>query len=269
MKNLKKKLLISAVSAAGLLVICMVVFILNLGHIIRIGVTRGGSAVLGVPVTLENADVSLRGFVRLDGLEMGSPEGYEAPNMFKLEHANVHAKVMSLLSDEIVINEVVIDGPEITLELSKGKANWTVLLEHLDRKASEKTEEEPEEKKKMRIDHITFKNGKIHLAGIPMVKQATLPLPTVELHDIGTDKEKQSIPAAIKRIASGLHTAILDAINKYLPAEQMKEITRNATGIIGDAAVEAGKAGGGAIEWGRKSLDRVFGGKDEGDSRGE
>jgi uncharacterized protein involved in outer membrane biogenesis len=88
--------------------------------------------------------------------------------MFKLEHANVHAKVMSFLSDEIVINEVVIDGPEITLELSKGKANWTVLLEHLDRKASEKTEEEPGEKKKMRIDHITFKNGKIHLAGIPI-----------------------------------------------------------------------------------------------------
>jgi hypothetical protein len=96
-----------------------------------------------------------------------------------------------------------------------------------------------------------------------------VPLPKVELHDIGTDKEKQSIPAAIKRVASGIYTAILDAISKYLPAEQMNEIARDATGIIGDAAGWAGKAGGGAIEGGRKALDRVFGGKDEGDSGGE
>ena len=85
-----KKLIGIAVVLLVLVVIAVILLVLNLGKVVKIGVEKGGSLVLDVPVTLDDASVSiLKGSAGLDGLKLGSPEGFKAPEMFALGHARL------------------------------------------------------------------------------------------------------------------------------------------------------------------------------------
>ena len=61
-----------------LLVVALVFIAHNMGRIVKVGVERGGSLVLGVSTSLDSASVSLLGGTAgLDGLTLGSPEGFK------------------------------------------------------------------------------------------------------------------------------------------------------------------------------------------------
>ena len=147
-----------------------------------------------------------------DGLMIGSPEGFEQPSMFKLAHAHATVDISSLRGDEIVVHEVVIDGPEITLEIGNGTTNWGTVMSRLER------EPDPEEKakeseKRIRIDRIVFSNGKIRIAGIPLVGSVAVPLPSLELTDIGGGGAEGagSVRETIAEVVGKLYKAILAA----------------------------------------------------------
>jgi hypothetical protein len=251
---MKKKLLVIACIVVGVLVVAVVLLIANLDRIARVGVTRGGSAVLGVPVDLKEADVSLSGSVGMEQFTIGSPEGYKADHMFKLDRGHVEAEVMSFLSDEIVVRDVLIDGPEVTLELKGGKANWAVLLDRL--KSKSEKEEPPEEeaaKKRMRIDHLVIRKGKIRLVGLP-TGAVSVPLPKVEMHDIGKKEKAKRLPGAVLEVVRGLYAAILTGAGDVLPAEQMKKLTGDVSDVLKDASKLIEGAGG---ETGKKAKKAV------------
>ena len=114
MKKLLKVIVVLVVLAA----IVGVVVIINLDRIVKVGVEKGGSLILGVPVRVDNVSVSLTGgSIGLDGLTLGSPEGFSAKEMFKLGHAHVDVDLWSLRTEEMVVHEVVVDGAEITFEV--------------------------------------------------------------------------------------------------------------------------------------------------------
>ncbi|HKW86235.1 MAG TPA: AsmA family protein, partial [Nitrospiraceae bacterium] len=68
-------------------------------------------------VTLRDVDISLLlGRATLEDLTIGNPKGFQMPSAFRLHNATVHLDWRSVLSDTIVIEEILIDGPEITFE---------------------------------------------------------------------------------------------------------------------------------------------------------
>ncbi|MFW5996477.1 MAG: AsmA family protein [Lentisphaeria bacterium] len=274
-KKWKKKILIAVAITAGIILLAAVLLVLNLNTITEIAVKRVGSKTLGVPVRLDEADVSLRGFIRLDGLQVGSPAGYDAPQMFKVAHIEAEFDIMSLLSDEIIVQNVTVDGPEMIVELSAGKTNWAVLLEQLETRAE--TEKDASEKK-MLIDRLLVKNGSFTLIGIPMVGPTTLPLPQVELLDIGKDEEGKSMHETMLIVIGNVYNAALKVAGNVLPSEQVKQLTVDISGAIGEAAVNISGTGvdaardatdtigdtiGGAAEKGKDAIQGLFGGDKE------
>jgi hypothetical protein len=204
-------------------------------------VEKGGTLVLGVPTELDGASVSiLAGSFGLDGLTLASPEGFEAPEMFRLGHGHAKADLASLMSDEIVIREVVIDGPEITFELSEGKTNWGVLMERLK---SEPTEEEKEAGKRIRIDRIVFSNGKVKLAGIPLAGTVGVPLPDLEIRNLGAaDGTGVTVRTALTDIVASLNTSVVSVVKGALPAEQLAELGDELESVLTGAGELAGEA---------------------------
>ncbi len=203
----------------------------NLDRIVKLGIEKGGSLALGVPVRLKGATVSVRdGTVGLDGLTIGSPEGFSAPDMFSLDHASATVEIGSLRSDVIVVKDVTLDGPRVTLEFSGVSTNWGKLMTNL------KTLKPKESKKKMRIGHLTVTNGEVGLAGTPLAGGAALPLPPVDLHDIGGSSEGSgaSVRTVLTDVVAGLYAAIVDAAGKAGPSERLQK--------LGAAADAAGKA---------------------------
>lgn len=120
---MRKKLLTIGIIVVAVVVLAIVVVALNLNGIVKKGIVTVGPMVLGVPVELEKASVSpLRGRVALEGFALGSPEGFEAPEMFRVGRVSVRAKIMSFLSDELVVHEVEIDAAEESRSKSRASA---------------------------------------------------------------------------------------------------------------------------------------------------
>jgi len=223
----KLLLLVAVLLAAG--VVVLVLTWANLDRIVKFGVEKGGSLVLGVPVRLKDATVSVKeGTVGLDGLTIGSPEGFSAPNMFELDHATATVEIGSLRSDVIVVKDVKVDGPRVTLEFSGGATNWGTVMAHLKKPQPSK--------KKMRIGHLQITNGEVGIAGIPATGAAMVPLPGVEMNDIGGGPGgAASVRTVISDVVSNLYKAIIGAAGKVVPTEQLEKLGTGAGGAAGKA----------------------------------
>lgn len=202
----------------------------NLDTIVEKGVEKGGTMILGVNTELDGASVSLlRGKAGLEGLKLGSPEGFEADGMFKLNEVQVDLDVRSLRSDEIVISEILIDGPEITLEFSGGKTNWGTVLERLKGEPKEEEKDAP----KMRIDHVLITDASIRIAGIPLIGDVSVPLPRVEINDLkSTDGTGLTARKALSSIFTSMYAGIIQAVQESEVAEHLGAIAGEAGALL-------------------------------------
>ncbi len=241
---MKRKLLIAGGVVVVLLVVGVIMVASNLDKIIKLGVEKGGTLILGVPTQLDGVTVAVRkGTVGLDELVLGSPEGFSEPSMFELAHAHTTVDIGSLRGDEIVVHEVVIDGPKITLEFAGGTTNWGTVLNRLE---GEPKEEEAKQKsqKKIRVERILFSNGKIRIAGIPLAGSATVPLPTLEITDLApADGTPQTVGNVLADVIRSLYKAILTAAKDVVPTEQIEKLGKEVWSAAGDAGAAAKEAG--------------------------
>lgn len=247
---MRKKILIGLAVVVAVAVVAIVVVAANLGKVVRVGVEKGGTAALGVQIALDSAQVSvLGGKVGLDGLSIGSPAGFREPAMFTLDHAHTVVQLGSLRSDEIVVEEVVIDGPQITLEFSGVSTNWGTLLKELQKGAEPEAEAQPEAAgKTVRIDRITLTNGTVRVAGIPVAGSATVPLPTLEITGLGAKKaERRSVRQVGADTVTALYAAVVGAVGDIVPAEQLKMLAGEAGELLKGAGAAARQAAGLAV----------------------
>ncbi len=207
-----KKLLVIAVAFLVVIAAGALVLILNLGRVVKAGVEKGGSLILGVPVSLESVSVSLTGSVGLEGLKMGSPEGFSAPRMFRLGRMHVNADPWSLRRPVMVVHEIIVDGPDITMELAQGKANWSVLTERLKREP-----EEEKTRKQVKVGRIVVRNGTVRMVGLPGSQEFSVPLPTVELTDLSSGEDgAAAVRDVLKQVMAALYQSQLEAMRERM-----------------------------------------------------
>jgi len=244
------------------------VLVSNLDAIIKMGVQKGGTAVLQVPTVLDGVTVSIKdGKLGFDGLALGSPEGFSADEMLRVAHAHVTMDLRSLRQEEMIIREVVVQGPEVTLELSGGKTNWGALLKTLEKTEEESADEseaqsgeEAAAQRKVRIDRVVIENGKIKVTGLPLVKTATVPLPRVEIKDLRTaDGTPLTVAKALSQVISSLYKSIIGAVGDIVPVEQLNKIKGEAVELLGTAGGLFGDAGGKVAEPLSKGAEKAKG----------
>lgn len=198
-----------------------------LGTLVRIAIVEIGSRLTKTTVKLENVRIDLlNGLVQLDGLEIGNPPGFTAPNAVRLGTARVVLNVRSVLSDTVVIDEILVEAPDVTFEglptsnLSVIQGNVTAAV---PAGSSKPADNKPAAtgSRKLLIKKISLVNGRVaaRLGG----QSLRLALPNIHLTDIG----KESGGATPEQAFSTVFSAI----------------TRSATGAVTDEAAGAvGKA---------------------------
>lgn len=219
-----------------LAVVLVIVIALSLDRLVKAGVEKGGTAVLGVPTELNSASVSvLGGTLELNGLVLGNLEGFQAPEMFRLGSMQVALDLWSLRGDEIVVHEIVVDGPQITLESTGGKTNWGVLAGGLKDEPSE----EEREMKNIRIDRIVVRNGRIMLEGFPLVETSGIRLPDLEITGLSTaDGKGMMVGQALAQVLASLSEKMTEALRETLPAEDLAELKEELESGVKAAAEE-------------------------------
>ena len=247
MKKRVKVILRVVIVVAVLLAIGAVLLVLNLGTVLKAAVENGGSMVLNVPVKLDKASVSLvGGSAGMDGLSLGSPSGYDAQRMFYLGHAHLVVQPRSLLSDEIVVREIVVDGAEFTIEWAGGKMNWTALMDQLqgEQPAEKKKEENEKLAKTIRLDRIAFSHCKVIIKGLPM--DVPIPLPSLEIKDIASsDGGGVTVRKLLVQIVGALEKSLVGTVKEALSPEQLAKLPAGAIATLGDlgaGGLDAGKA---------------------------
>jgi len=259
-----KSLLKVSVIVVLLFVVALTMIGVYLNSMIKVGVEAVGPKITGTTVKLDAMDLSLlSGQGRLKGLVIGNPPGFQAERAFKLVDAKVHVNLKSALSDKLIIEEILIDGPEITYEggasgsnISKIQENVTAFGKSVAPKegAESKSQKKDPTQKKVQINDFILKNGKVTMSATMLKGQAlTIPLPDIHLRDIGKGSEGVTVQKAAAEVFAAINKSVVQAV-----ANSGKLLEKGAT-AVGEAAKglgsEASKSGSKAVE----GIKRLFG----------
>lgn len=231
MKKLLLLVLVALVTAAGFAY-------LRLGAVVKAAVEAAGPRVAGVEVRLASVSISpFSGRGSLRGLFVGNPQGYKTASAVKVGSVRVAVDLRSLLSDTLVVREVVVEAPEITYELGPGGSNIARIQKNVEAfvPASPKGEKPaaPKKEKKVIVDLFAVREGKVNFsAAVLGGKELSIPLPALELRDIGRKSNGASA----------------------------KEVLSQVTGEVGRGVGKAVAGGGDLLKGGAKALEGVAGG---------
>jgi hypothetical protein len=212
-------------------VIAIIIVGMSLNALVKTGVETMGPKVLGVPITLEDVDISLLSGGKdmrasLERLIIKNPEGYETDYAFSLPNIRVQVDRNSVLTDTILIEEIVIEGPAITFEGSLLGSNLGDIQDNVKRNTQSDSDDKAEEKsekheggkdseKNVHIKLVTMKNAKINLSLFGgQSKMIELTLPDFELRDIGKEPGGTSFQKASAEIFDAIYVAIIQAVTK-------------------------------------------------------
>lgn len=248
------------------------------GSIITGGVRSVAPQILKVPVELDGASARLlRGKVGIRGLAIGNPQGFKTDFAFKLATFDLAMSVPSVFTDRIRIDEVLIDGPEISYELSLHGSNLGALMKALEPDGAAAggqpaAGEKPRTQKRVEIGLVRVTNAKIKLSGTALQGNAlTLPLPTVELKDIGKDKDGSTVADALSRVLTAVVSSVgttvagaaggLTAGAEAVGSVAVKGVEAVAAGAsaAGETVAKEAQAAGAAVAEGARAAGEAVG----------
>ena len=245
------RLLRNALLAVVLIVIALLLFVqYGLGFAVRNGAKAAGPSLIGTPITIGSTHFRpLTGIVELGDLVIGAPEGFKA-NVFEMKSFRLIFEPKSLLSDTIVVKEIVIADPMVSYELSGLSHNIGAILKKLEGDGSKPDESEAEPKaggagKKVIIEHFVFSGAKIRIASTALGgKGAVIPMPVLELRDIGKKSGGATTLDVVREILNSVAKGILGAVKDG--AFAIGGFAVDAVGATGGAAIHAAEAAGAA-----------------------
>jgi len=205
---------------------------------IKTGVEKFGPEVTQTPVRLDAVDLSiLSGNGTLTGLYVGNPDGYKSENIFALGQIDIDIDTSSVFSDQIVINHIHIQKPEISYEKTLMSSNIKALLQNIEAfaGAAEAAESTP----------AAESEGGTIFVGL-MGAGTTIPLPRIQMKDIGETGNQKSMAEVLDLIL----TEVLKSIG---PA------VANGGNILGHEGKNALKEGEDALGKATDSLKSLFG----------
>ncbi len=238
-----KKLIKIIAGIFAVLAVLSVALEFSLDAIVPKAFNAAAPGVLGVPASLDAADLSLvRGHAALRGLHVGNPEGYKTDGLLDLGSVSVTLDNSTLLSDTIIIKEIAVADLVLTYERGLLNSNLGALIDRLsagEDRAEETAAEEKKAGKKVIIEKVVVSGIRMNVsvtgaAALTGGGAIPIPLPTITLTDLGKEKDGVTFVEAVgnilKAIAGAAGSAIAGAGN----------LLGQGVGAVGDGAWAVG-----------------------------
>ncbi|MBI4345748.1 MAG: hypothetical protein HY553_02765 [Elusimicrobia bacterium] len=185
-----------------------------------------GSLATGTKVTVRGVSVSpWTGSGRLRGLEVGNPVGYSKAHALRVEDIRVRLSPASLLTHEVVVREVVIDGPDVNWEADVGGGNLGRIRKALEGPPSKRKGAGESSGKRVVIERVTVRNGQVRVSALGVEKPWSFSLPELNLRDIGKGGGTRE---AVSQVLNAIFRAAIDA------GGGAGGVLRSATKSVGD-----------------------------------
>jgi hypothetical protein len=242
-----KKVLIAGVVIIVVIVGIIFLTLSNLGPIVKKAVNTVGPNITKTDVIVSDVSVSLfSGEAKVKDFFLGNPKGFKSAQAMRVGSIYVDIDESSITKNPIIINKIEIIAPEITYEKTKGSDNFQALLKNVqssanaEKKAQSKPESKEGEAKKIVINNVIVKDGKVNLTMAALGgKEVTAPLPDIHLKDIGKEKQGATPAEAFEKIFASLYGNITaDSVTAILN-DGLKQM-----GVIKGLGAEGLKTGG-------------------------
>ena len=203
---------------------------LSLDALVKGGIETMGPRILGVPVMLEDVDIALPSGTTMQAgltrLVVNNPEGYETAFAVSLPEVRVYVDWNSLLTDTVIVEEIQIVAPAVTFEWSLEGSNLGAIHENVkrntrsdpddnNREKAQSDEEGEEFDKSVHIKKVIVRDAIINVSFVGGQSEVTqLPLPDLELRDIGNPSGGTTFSQASAVIFEQIYDAIDKAVMK-------------------------------------------------------
>ncbi len=264
-----KKLFITIGVLAVVVVVSVYMLTSNINSIVKTAIEEGGSRVTGVQVRLDKSNIDLanaRG--ALFGLSVANPAGFNTARAIKFGAIGLELGSGST-TRLLVIDKVVIDGPEITYEIGITGSNIDAIQDHIDEYTS--LPSLPGEKiaslplpgvsddisssndsigPKLWIKDLYINNAKLNVsASLMQGKTLSTTLPDIHLEDIG----EQGGGAGVGEVADEIMAAISKHAGSAAGSLDLGQLGlsdwgKNLEGVTKGATDTLEKAGSGATD---------------------
>jgi hypothetical protein len=201
-----------------------------LGRLVKLAIESFGPDMMQAEVRVSSVKISTAdGQGILSGLNLGNPKGFKTEHALMADTIEVVIEPASITGNVIVLHKVLVVAPHIIYEKAVGGSNFDAIQRNVEAYLGggvNKGTDDKGEKKKIVIDSFIIRNAKINYSG-----KIDIPLPDIELHNIGKQSGGISPAQVIKAIIAELNAKIILALANTA-----------ATGKMGDMAHDAGKS---------------------------
>ncbi|MGN0844648.1 MAG: hypothetical protein ACI4QT_05435 [Kiritimatiellia bacterium] len=254
----KSRKIIAGIAVSLLLVFLFLEFCL--GSVVKTLINNTAPLLLKTDVHVERVTARLfSGVFHIRNLRVGAPENFDA-NIFEMPELSVRLRPSSLFSNTILIDEIIVQEPILTYELKGVNSNFSALLAPFEKeqKPSEKEPGQNASAKKVVIGHFLFQGAKCRLA-VANGKGAVVPLPSIELSDIGKKNGGITTIEALYEVLKSVSAGTVSAVGNLIGA--VGSATINAASSIATTGAELVSDGVGAIADGLGAITGLFSGK--------
>ena len=113
-----------------MVILAGVIVYFSLDHIIKNTVQSQATSSLNLSTTLGSANLSLfGGKLNLSNLQIASPKGYSAPQMFDVGSTDLAVSYGQLRSDPVHVNAITIANPKLVIEQANGQLNFKTAMD--------------------------------------------------------------------------------------------------------------------------------------------
>ncbi len=185
-----------------------------LGRLVKLAVENFGPQMMQAAVSVKSVDISAKnGEGKIRGLHLGNPAGYKTDHALNADNIEIGIEPASIATDVVVLHKLLIDSPNIVYEKIDSGSNFDAIQRNVDAYLGKNGKNGNSEKggagKKMIIDSFVIRNARINYRG-----KLEIPLPDIELHNIGRNSGGAT-PAQITRaIITQLNTKLVLALAK-------------------------------------------------------
>jgi uncharacterized protein involved in outer membrane biogenesis len=160
-------------------VIGLLIFSLTVDRLVKRSIENAGSEMLNTPVEVKDLSLSvLDGSGTIDGIFIQNPEGFSDEAVLNFRQISMKLNVSSLFSDTVIVEELIIDNPELYLEQQGVDNNIDKLVKNMEPSSSGDT--------KVIIERLVVNEGYVKLSSdIGEERTAEGTFSKIELADVG------------------------------------------------------------------------------------
>lgn len=183
-----------------------------LGSILKAAIEKLGPEMTRATVRVSKVSISpTTGQGALSGLLLGNPKGFKADYALRADNIEVEIDVASITGDVVVIRKILIDSPHIIYEKGSGGTNFDAIQRNVEQSLGMSKDKSADKElgKKLIIEVFSIRNAKVSYGDA-----LSLPLPDIELHNIGKDKGGASSASVVKSVIGAVNSKLVGSIAK-------------------------------------------------------